>query len=164
MGGSGKRLAVLGVALALAAPAAAQDVLTEHDVSVKLGLVIAEAAMAKCEADGADVSVAVVDRVGRLRVFLQGDKANPHNLELARRKAYTARTFNANSSDWAKRTSGDQPLAPQRQLREVIALAGGVPIKYRGETIGAVGVSGSLTGGDEACAVAGVEKAADLLK
>jgi uncharacterized protein GlcG (DUF336 family) len=150
--------------LAAAHPAGAQDVLVQHDVSVKLGLVIAEAAMAACQAEGADVSVAVVDRVGRLRVFLQGDKANPHNIELARRKAYTARTFGSNSSDWAKRTSGDAPLAPQRQLEDVIALAGGVPIKYRGETIGAVGVSGSVTGGDEGCAMTGVAKAADLLK
>ena len=85
-------------------------------------------------------------------------------VELARRKAYTARTFSANTSDWAKRTSGDAPLAPQRQLRDVIALAGGVPIKYRNETIGAVGVSGSLTGGDEGCAMAGVTQAADMLK
>ena len=36
---------------------------------------------------GVGASVAVVDRAGRLRVFLQGDNANPHNLELARRKA-----------------------------------------------------------------------------
>jgi uncharacterized protein GlcG (DUF336 family) len=159
-----RTLAAVACAAAFLGSARAQDVLTEHDVSVKLGLVIAEAAMAQCQTEGADVSVAVVDRVGRLRVFLQGDKANPHNLELARRKAYTARTFNANTSDWTKRTDGDVPLAAQRQLKDVIALAGGVPIKYRGETIGAVGVSGSTTGGDEGCAEAGVAKAADLLK
>ena len=32
------------------------------------------------------------------------------------------------------------------------------------ETIGAVGVSGSTSGGDEACAIAGVAKVADQLK
>ena len=159
-----KTLVGFGYAIVAAYPAAAQEVLVQHDVSVKLGLAIAEAAMERCQSDGADVSVAVVDRVGRLRVFLQGDKANPHNIELAERKAYTARTFNTNTSDWAKRTSGDAPLAPQRQLKEVIALAGGVPIKYHDETIGAVGVSGSVTGGDETCAMAGAAKVADLLK
>ena len=158
-----KAIAAFGCAIAVSWPAGAQDVLVQHDVSVKMGLVIAEAAMARCQSEGADVSVAVVDRVGRLRVFLQGDKANPHNIELARRKAYTARTFAANTSDWAKRTGGDAPLAPQRQLKDVIALAGGVPIKYRNETIGAVGVSGSLTGGDEGCAIAGVAQAANML-
>ena len=50
---------------------------------------IAEAAIAECDKTGNSVSVAVVDRAGRLRVFLQGDKAAPHNIELAQRKAYT---------------------------------------------------------------------------
>ncbi len=55
-------------------------------------------------------------------------------------------------------------LAGQRQLAEVIALGGGVPIKIGNETIGAVGVSGSSTQGDEKCAMAGIAKVADQLK
>ena len=47
----------------------------------------------------------VLDRAGRLRAFLQGDGASPHNLELARRKAYTALTFRRTSAEWAKRTA-----------------------------------------------------------
>jgi uncharacterized protein GlcG (DUF336 family) len=39
-----------------------------------------------------------------------------------------------------------------------------VPIKVGDETIGGVGVSGSTSGGDEACAVAGVAAVADQLK
>jgi uncharacterized protein GlcG (DUF336 family) len=46
----------------------------------------------------------------------------------------------------------------------VIPLRGGVPIKVGNETIGAVGVSGSTSGGDEGCAMAGVAKVADQLK
>jgi uncharacterized protein GlcG (DUF336 family) len=66
-----------------------------------MALTIAQTASQEC---GANTSVAVVDRAGRLRVFLQGDNANPHNIELARRKAYSARTFRQPSSAWAKRT------------------------------------------------------------
>jgi uncharacterized protein GlcG (DUF336 family) len=55
-------------------------------------------------------------------------------------------------------------LAAQRQLEYVIALKCGVPIKVGDDTIGAVGVSGSTSGGDEACAMAGVAKVADQLK
>ena len=62
---------------------------TEHDVSVHMALTIAQTALEQC---GVKASVAVVDRTGRLRVFLQGDGAAPHNIELARRKAYTALT------------------------------------------------------------------------
>jgi uncharacterized protein GlcG (DUF336 family) len=152
------------IAVTLAPTFAGAQVLMQRDVSLKMALTIAEAAIAECEKAGNDVSVAVVDRAGRLRVFLQGDKAAPHNIELAERKAYTARTFGRPSAEWSERTAAGSELAAQRQLNHVIALRGGIPIKVGNETIGAVGVSGSTSTGDEACAMAGVEKVADQLK
>jgi uncharacterized protein GlcG (DUF336 family) len=146
-----------------ALPSQAQ-VITQRDVGVRMGLAVAVGALDQCEKDGNSVSVAVVDRAGRLRVFLQSDQANPHNLELARRKAYTARTFGRTSAEWAKRTTEMPELAAQRELADVIALRGGVPIKVGNETIGAVGVSGSSSEGDEKCAMAGLAKVADQLK
>jgi uncharacterized protein GlcG (DUF336 family) len=137
------------------------QVLMERDVSLRMALTIAEAALAEC---GVKTSVAVVDRAGRLRVFLQGDGAAPHNLELARRKAYTARTFGRTSAEWATRT--ETALQGQRMLTDVIPLAGGVPIKVGEETIGGVGLSGAPMGGaqEEACAKAGIAKVADQLR
>jgi uncharacterized protein GlcG (DUF336 family) len=155
---------ILIVAVTFAPSSAAPQVLMQRDVSLKMALTIAEAAIAECEKGGNDVSVAVVDRAGRLRVFLQGDKAAPHNIELAQRKAYTARTFGRSSAEWSERTAAGSELAGQRQLEHVIALRGGIPIKVGDDTIGAVGVSGSTSTGDEACAVAGVAKVADQLK
>ena len=52
----------------------------------------------------------------------------------------------------------------QRELADVIALRGGVPIKVGDETIGAVGVSGSSAEGDEKCAMVGLAKVADQLR
>ncbi|HLH96471.1 MAG TPA: heme-binding protein [Xanthobacteraceae bacterium] len=154
--------AAAAVAVLLAAPVSAPaQVLTEKDVSVRMALTIAETALKEC---GDHVSVAVVDRAGRLRVFLQGDGAQPHNIELARRKAYTAETFGRTSGDWMKRT---ETIVPgQRSLSEVIPLQGGVPIKVGEETIGGVGLSGAPKGGpqEEACGQAGVDKVADQLK
>ena len=108
--------------------------------------------------------MAVVDRAGRVKVFLQGDGAAPHNIELARRKAYTARTFRRTSGEWAKRT--ETTNAGQRLLFDVIPQQGGVPIKVGDETIGGVGLSGATNGGpqEEGCAMAGVAKVADQLK
>jgi uncharacterized protein GlcG (DUF336 family) len=153
----------LGLIAACAAPTSAQ-VITHRDVGVRMGMAIAVAALDQCETEGNHVSVAVVDRAGRLRVFLQSDRANPHNLELARRKAYTARTFGRTSAEWAKRTVDIPELAAQRELADVIALRGGVPIKIGNETIGAVGVSGASSEGDEKCALAGIAKVADQLR
>ena len=155
-------VAAATVAAAIAVPgAAAAQVLREPDVSAKMALTIAETALAEC---GSHVSVAVVDRSGRMRVFVQGDGAAPHNLELARRKAYTARTFGRTSIEWAQMTETRVP--GQRQLSEVIPLQGGVPIKVGNETIGGVGLSGAPNGGpqEEACGKAGIAKVADELK
>ncbi len=152
----------VAVAAVLMIPRAGRaQVLTEHDVSVRMALTIAETALAEC---GVKTTVAVVDRTGRLRLFLQGDGAAPHNMELARRKAYTALTFGRTSAEWAERT--ETRLQGQRMLAEVIPLQGGVPIKVGEETIGAVGLSGSPMGGaqEEACAKAGIAKVADQLR
>ena len=137
------------------------QVLMQRDVSLRMALTIAQAASAEC---GAAASVAVVDRAGRLKVFLQGDSANPHNIELSRRKAYTARTFRMTSADWAKRTETINP--GQRMLADVIPLMGGVPINVGEDTIGGVGLSGAPMGGvqEEACAKAGIAKVADQLR
>ena len=95
------RIGLVAALMAAGASSSHSQVITHRDVGVRMGLAIAEAALSECEAMGNSVSVAVVDRAGRLRVFLQADKANPHNIELARRKAYTARTFNRTSAEWA---------------------------------------------------------------
>ena len=137
------------------------QVLMQRDVSLRMALTIAETALAAC---GVNTSVAVVDRAGRLRVFLQGDGASPHNLELARRKAYTARTFRRTSAEWAKQT--ETTNTGQRMLAGVIPLGGGVPINVGEETIGGVGLSGAPGGQaqEEGCAKAGIAKVADQLR
>lgn len=148
-------------ALVTVVSSANAQVLTQRDVSLRMALTIAQTASAEC---GIVTSVAVVDRAGRLKVFLQGDGAAPHNIELARRKAYTARTFRQTSADWAKRTETINP--GQRMLTDVIPLTGGVPIIIGDETIGGIGLSGAPMGGaqEEACAKAGIAKVADQLR
>ena len=153
---------VAGVAAICLLPYAANtQPLMQRVVSLRMAMTIAQTAMEECTPR---VSVSVLDRSGRLKVFLQGDDASPHNLELSRRKAYTARTFRQPSAEWAKRT--ETTNAGQRALSEVIPLGGGVPIKVGDDTIGAVGLSGAPGGQDkeQACAMAGIAKVADQLK
>jgi uncharacterized protein GlcG (DUF336 family) len=161
--------AAAAVAAIIVVPGSAgAQVLSEKNISIKMALTIAETALAEC---GDRVSVAIVDRTGRLKVFLQGDGAAPHNLELARRKAYTAETFGRTSLEWAQRSEAGasgtgQNLQGQRALSDVIPLQGGVPIKVGDVTIGGIGLSGAPKGGpqEEACGKAGVDKVADQLK
>jgi uncharacterized protein GlcG (DUF336 family) len=158
-----KTLAGALVLAALANPAQAQGVISERNVSTQLARAIADAAM-ECAANGVGLSVAVVDRSGQLRVLMRGDGTPPHGMELARRKAYTARTFRRPSADWAKATETTSP--GQRMLADVIPLGGGVPINAGQETIGGVGLSGAPMGQpqEEACAKAGIAKVADQLR
>jgi len=154
------RYAAAAVLVTFAGAAPAQ-VLMEKNVSVRMALTIAETALSEC---GVRSSVAVVDRAGRLRVFLQGDGAAPHNIELSQRKAYTAATFGRTSLEWAQRTETQNQ--GQRMLKDVIPQQGGVPIKVGEITIGGVGLSGTPNGGaqEEGCANAGIAKVADQLK
>ncbi len=156
------RVAVLAAAVLAGVPHTSHaQLITHRDLSLKMALTIAQAALEVC---GNTTSIAVVDRAGRVRVLLEGDNASPHNAELARRKAYTARTFRAPSSEWAKRT--ETANAGQRELMDVIALGGGMPIKAGEDTIGGVGLSGAMGGQvvEEKCANAGIAKVAEYLK
>jgi uncharacterized protein GlcG (DUF336 family) len=154
-----------GILAACLAPGlASAQVQTQRDITWKLGLEIAQGAIEACAKRDVPISVAVVDRAGRVRIFIASDNPAPHSLELARRKAYTARTFRRPTSEWAAATEPGKDAAGQRLLAEVIALGGGVPINVGNDTIGAVGVSGNNQLGDEGCAKAGVDKVADQLK
>ena len=156
------RLVATATALVLWTPSFSDAQLLVHrDLSLKMALTIAQTALDQC---GYTTSIAVVDRAGRVRVLLEGDNASPHNAELARRKAYTARTFRTPSSEWAKRT--ETANAGQRELTDVIPLGGGMPIKVGEDTIGGVGLSGAMGGQpvEEKCATAGITKVADQLK
>ena len=145
--------------------AAGAQVLTERNVSLQMAQTIANAAIADCKRDGYDVSAVVVDRTGTPRVVLRSDAAAPHNADLARRKAYTSRTFRITSLEFAKRTEPGMPLFGQRNLAEVIPLGGGVPIMIGNEAIGGIGVSGTPSQeADEKCARAGIAAVAGQLR
>jgi uncharacterized protein GlcG (DUF336 family) len=157
---------LVAAALAGALPMVAHgQILTERNISLQLALQVANAAMAQCKADGYDVTAAVVDRAGDLKVLLRADTANPHNADLARRKAYTSRTFKVPSMEVAKRTNGPTDLSGQRYLVDIIPLGGGLPINVGNDTIGAIGISGSPNQeGDEKCASAALASVASSLK
>lgn len=162
-------LKILVLAMSAALMARAQDVVMQRNLSLGLAKTIAEAALAECKAKGFHTTVAVVDRSGQLLVLLRDESAAPHTVEMARRKAYTARMFRMTTQDFQKRTTPDTPYSGQRDITDMLALSGGVPIQVGSdsatrETIGGVGSSGSSLETDDACAKAGIAKVADKLK
>jgi uncharacterized protein GlcG (DUF336 family) len=153
----------IGLAAIVSGRATPQGLVTERNLSLPMAKTIAEAALAACKSKGYNTAVAVVDRAGQVMVILRDEQATAQQAEMARRKAYTARMFRTTTLEFQKRTS-DPAYAAQRNLTDILALGGGVPIQVGNETIGGVGSSGSSQEMDDACAKAGVAKVADLLK
>jgi uncharacterized protein GlcG (DUF336 family) len=163
-GGVARRLLIAALpACGVAWPAVAQ-LLAHRDLSLTTAVTIATAAADHCKAQGYTVSVAVVGREAQLLVHLRGDGSPPHTMENSYRRAYTALTFRRPSVEVEKRIRSD-PGDQLGRLAQVMAAQGGLPIVVGGDTIGAVAVSGAPGGEkDEACAKAGLDKAADQLK
>ena len=157
-------LAAAGLASILSIGLEAQGLVMQRNLSLGMAKTIAEAALADCQAKGFHTSVAVVDRAGQVLVILRDEQASVHQVEMARRKAYTARMFRTTTLEFQKRTASDPTLLPQRDVSEMLALGGGAPITAGNETIGAVGSSGSGQDNDDACAKAGIAKVTHLLK
>jgi uncharacterized protein GlcG (DUF336 family) len=158
-----KALVLIGAALVVSSRANAQGLVSQRNLSLGMAKTIAEATLAECKSKGFNTAAVVVDRAGQVMVILRDEQATAQQAEMARRKAYTARMFRTSTLEFQKRTA-DPSLAAQRQVADILALGGGVPIKVGDEVIGGVGSSGSNQEGDDACAKAGVAKVANLLK
>ena len=149
--------------LAWSAPAGAQGVVMQKNLSLSMAKTIAEATLAACKAKGFNTTAAVVDRAGQVLVLLRDEQATVQMLEMSRRKAYTARMFRRSTMEFQKRTQDPEFIA-QRDIADILALGGGLPIQIGDETIGGVGSSGSSQADDEACAKAGIAAVAPMLK
>ncbi len=141
----------------------ASGLITERSISTDTALELATASLARCRADGYKVTVSVINRHTRTAVVLSDDGVNPHTIENAYRKAYTAFTTRTGTVEMAKRA---QPgLSGFMLLANISPLDGGVPIfAANKELVGAIGISGAPGGEkDTACAMAGLEKIAGKL-
>jgi uncharacterized protein GlcG (DUF336 family) len=106
---------------------------------------------------GIGVSVAVVDRGGRLKRFARMDEAEIAGATLAEQKAFSAI---ANSCDTDVLAGLAQPGADLYGIEAAgsgafTVVIGGVVVRHRDEIVGAIGVSGGTSDQDRACAIAG---------
>jgi uncharacterized protein GlcG (DUF336 family) len=155
---------VVAIAIMVGGRVVAQGVVMQRNLSLTMAKTIAEAVLAECKSKGYNTSAAVVDRAGQVLVIMRDEQATAQTAEMARRKAYTARMFRITTQEFQKRTTDDPARAAQRDLADILALSGGVPVQVGNDTIGAVGSAGSTLEIDDACSKAGVARVADLLK
>ena len=119
------------------------------------------AAMKKAQELKINQDIAVVDAGGNLKAFLRMDQAWLGSIDIAIKKAKTARYFDMPTGKIGEKS---QPGGPLYQIEVsnggLITFPGGVPIRTSDDKIiGAIGVSGSTVENDDACAQAGAAAA-----
>ncbi|MER6348205.1 GlcG/HbpS family heme-binding protein [Streptomyces sp. NPDC001595] len=143
-----------GTPAAVTADVRNQDLYQSSHLSIDAATEAAQAALEAAEKENQRVTVAVVDRNGNTVVTLRGDGAGPQSYESAERKAYTAVSWNAPTSELAKRLEQTPNL---KDIPGTLFLAGGAPVTAKGAPIAGIGVAGAPSGAlDEKYAQAGV--------
>ncbi|MBZ5566073.1 MAG: heme-binding protein [Acidobacteriia bacterium] len=118
---------------------------------------IVAAAKKKAAEINTQMDIAVVDAGGNLKAFARMDGAWLGSIDIAQRKARTARWFDMNTGEIGKLSQPGGPLyGIEHSNGGLITFPGGVPLKNsKGEVVGAIGVSGSTVENDHTAAAAG---------
>ena len=105
---------------------------------------------------GIPYNLAVVDAGGSLIAHVRMDGAWLGSIDIAINKAFTAKAFDISTRELGRNSqSGDQFFGIHVSNHgRVMIFAGGIPIKSKGEIVGAVGVSGGSGEQDHAVAEA----------
>lgn len=126
------------------------------DITLEQAQSVVAAALAESKAIGTPMNVAVVDAGGNLKAFARQDGAWLGSIDIAVKKARTARLFDMPTGAIGELS---QPGGPLYQIEHsnggLITFPGGIPLRVDGVIIGAVGVSGSTVEDDHRVADAG---------
>lgn len=118
-----------------------------------------DAAIAQSEKMGLKMNIAIVDTGANLQGFYRMEGAWLGSIDIAIKKARTARMFDMDTGEIGKLS---QPSGPLYNIEHsnggLITFPGGVVLKDSTDTIvGAIGVSGSTVEDDHVVALAGAE-------
>ena len=103
------------------------------------------------------MNIAVADAGGNLIAHVRMDNAWMGSIDIAIKKAFTARAFDIATKDLAALSQPGGQFFGIHASNEgrVMIFAGGVPLKRNGKVVGAIGVSGGSGVQDHAVAEAG---------
>lgn len=116
-------------------------------LSLKAAMEITGIARSKAFEIHKDIAVAVVNANGQLIILSRGDEVGVHNVEAARRKAFTAVSTKTATLVLGRNAKANPDTQNLANMPELLVLGGGFPIFYQGKVIGAIGVAGG--GGPE---------------
>ncbi|MCH7623298.1 MAG: heme-binding protein [Nitrospinae bacterium] len=135
------------------------NILNQKDISDECARNVVMAAMDKAVEIGCKMDIAVVDAGANLKAFFRMEGAWLGSIDIAIKKAKTARYFDMPTGEIGKLSQPGGPLYNIEHSNEgLISFPGGVPLKDKdGTIVGAIGVSGSTVEDDHTVAMAGVQ-------
>lgn len=127
------------------------------DITADQATAILDAARKKSEEMNVKMDIAVVDAGANLKAFLRMDGAWIGSIDIAIKKARTARFFDMPTGAIGELSQpGGALFGIEHSNDGLISFPGGIPLENEaGDVIGAIGVSGSTVEDDHAVAEAG---------
>ncbi len=127
-----------------------------NEMSLEQARAAVNTALEKSREIGVNMNIAVVDAGANLKAFARMDGAWLGSIDIAIKKARTARFFDMNTGEIGKLSQPGGALYNIEHSNDgLITFPGGMPIRdTAGEIIGAIGVSGSTVENDHIVAEA----------
>merc|ERR1712072_441771 len=126
------------------------------DITAKQCEVMLKAAQKKSNELGTKMNIAIVDAGGNLKAFMRQDGAWLGSIDIAMKKAKTARYFDMDTELVGQLSQPGKSLYMIEVSNQgLITFAGGVPLRINGQAVGAIGASGSTVQNDKKVATAG---------
>jgi uncharacterized protein GlcG (DUF336 family) len=127
------------------------------DITLDQAQAVLQAALDKSKQLNVKMDIAIIDAGTNLKAFARMDDAWIGSIDIAMKKARTARYFNMNTGEIGKLSQPGGPLYNIEHSNDgLISFPGGVLLKNSsGAIIGAIGVSGDSVENDHTVAEAG---------
>ena len=122
------------------------------DIDAEIAERLIKRAILKAKELKVNITAAVVDKGGNLVLLRRMDKAIVASIDVAVKKAYSGLSLNCPTS---------QINLEQLMKDRIVLFGGGYPVKYKGNLIGGIGISGGNSKQDEEIAVFAIE---DVIK
>ena len=158
-----KQIKVWVVALTLVTMSTTTYAQITNDISHEEAFEILLAAKKNAEDSNVLVNIAVVDAGANLKAFIRMDDSFLGSIDVAIKKAKTARYFDIDTGKLGELTQpGGIIYNIEHSNGGLMTFPGGLPIKNKdGKIIGAIGVSGGTIEQDRAIATAGAKSIVD---
>jgi uncharacterized protein GlcG (DUF336 family) len=144
-----------GLLLATAALGANAQMIDRKALSLEAAKQIVAAAEAEARKNAWNVAIAVVDEGGHLVMLQKLDGTQYGSIDISIQKARTAAGFKRATKVFEDAIAGGRTTI--LGIEGVLPLEGGVPLVYKGQVVGAIGVSGVTSQQDGVVAKAGAD-------